>query len=715
MARPMLPPGHPDGDMNSKKATGKRVSAEGEIPEKPRAGFGRKLVQSLNPNDRPWATSPNGYRLVVPRSTTHFKWLLDQMHIRTKEGWENVRLMTWTGNDDDEESQMNIETEPGTVVVVVVPAHQFTPELADRLSHAASVHGQRKIKVHRMKRSSLAGRIESEMSELQKGLFTDDAALELLEGSTVHYVEWACVIMCNGSNKGCTNRARELRCNGSLVLDENAKFPQDEVQQKMDSGEQKIVICVAGAPPSVMNFVRRGRALGHYCDPMGAPAREEDDGASVLVTDLMTLRLHLTGAIAAHSTANLNDVTSRPLWSEDVDNEANEGLACGFYERPMACAADVEMSFQEVLDWNGSYQLSMHGIAAGAVISYESMKSELDSMLANRHLAMNDSDTEIWVSIQRFIWLAMTSVFPTTVRGGLGKKLRYMGSHFRWLVWAMPSGAMSVLPIVTAVLCAACIAFAWTDFNFEVSDQLTMWWSMFGLVGLTVATYTVGELVLYTFYATTSARIALDRITLEEILRVRSVRVLSWIGVFTMIRVHSTGVASAIFGAALLGLGVLSTQVFQVDHVDPDRIRVSAAPMCLILGLGYAVSLVLATWLASSLRLSCISNAGARRALYLLNDDLAFVNALAGSPLLRTLDGMCDATPDELRAALAPRNVQFGASKVVRPAASMAVLNADVEMIDRAAALDVLAKSCVGHLVLDLDMRVGRADHGMYA
>ncbi|KAI8903660.1 hypothetical protein DFJ77DRAFT_550106 [Powellomyces hirtus] len=704
-----------------------------EKPQKHRPGLGRKVVESLNPKDRPWATSPNGWRLVVPRSTSHFRSLLDRARITPKEGWEKVCIAQWSGEegfDDEEKNQKHPDAEPGTTLIVAVPAYQFTPELAERLSSSSNAGGpsseqgqqrKRTSMVHRIKRSSLSGRIESEMSELQRGLFTDESALKLLSGVDVHYIEWACVIMCNGANAGCLRRDRQLRCNGTLVLDEDAKFPGEEVKKKMEAGEKTIAICVAGAPTSVMNFVRRGRALGHECDPMGAPKRDQD-AASVLVTDLMTLRLHLTGLIAANSTANLNEVAPPPppmpmrTTEDGADGAAAEEgeTACGFYDKPVTCPADVEMSFQEAVDWSGSYQLAMHGIAAGAVISFESMKSELNSMLAHRHLASNDSDTEKWVSMHHFIWWAMSSVFPTTVKGGMNKLL-YTKAHLGWLGWAMPEGSMTVLPAVTAILCAACVAFAVTDFNFEVTDQLTMWWSMFGLIGLTVATYTVGQLVLFTFYATTAARLALDRTTLAEILRVRSVRVLSWVGVFTMMRVHSTGVASALFGAGLLGLGVLSTQVFQVDHVGGDRIRVSAAPMCFILGAGYGTSLILATWLASSLRLSCISNAGARRALYLLSDDLAFVNALAGSPLLKTLDGMCDATPDELCAALAPRSVQFGASKVIRPADSMTELGADVERIDRAAAVDVLAKRYVGHLVLDLDERVGRADHGMYA
>ncbi|KAJ3161440.1 hypothetical protein HDU86_007222 [Geranomyces michiganensis] len=218
-----------------------------------------------------------------------------------------------------------------------------------------------------------------------------------------------------------------------------------------------------------------------------------------------------------------------------------------------------------------------------------------------------------------------------------------------------------------------------------------------------------------TFYATTAARLALDYTTLEEILRVRSVRVLSWIGVITMIRVHSTGVASALFGAGLLVLGVLSTQIFAVEHSGPGKIRVSAAPSCLIIGFGYGCSLFVALWFCSSLRLSCISTAGARRALYLLNDDLAFVNALAGSPLLAVVDGMSDATPAELRAALGPRVVQYGSSKVLRPADSLVELDSSAENITRARGVDMLARSQVGHLVLDLAERVGRAAHGVYA
>ncbi|KAJ3017964.1 hypothetical protein HKX48_003250 [Thoreauomyces humboldtii] len=606
--------------------------------KRPTSAHAIKLTARLvATKDSQWVRSPLGYRLVVPRNATHARTVFERAKVTFGKGWDDVEIVRLDGTERDG-GWIGVQPRSGKTIVVVVPVWEYSTDLASRLTDLEKEGKGRTspevrhldpvvpVMVHRLVRETVAGGIESSLSPLQRGIFTDVNALKLVRRARVHYVEWAGVVMCDGRGQGCSKVGSELRCNGTLVLDEHAAFPSAEVKTRTEAREKRITVCVAGAPRSVMGFVRRGRALGHECQPLGAPEVESPDGSpSVLVTDLMTLRLQVMGYDDREGGSPGGNNTN--LVAEDMsggeENEQENGISCAFYDRAVTCPADVEMSFQEVLDWSGCYNLTRHGIVNGTVISFESMKSELDSMLANRHLAI--------------------------------------------------------------------------------------------LVGLTVATYTIGDLVLMTFYATTAARLALDCITLDEILRVRSVRVLSWVGVMTMLRVHNTGVASALFGSGLLALGLLSTQVFQVTHSGPGRITVSAASSCLILGFGYGCSLILALWLASSLRLSCISNAGARRALYLLSDDLAFVNALAGSPLLRILDGMCDATPDELRAALGPRVVQYGSSKVLRPADSMKELNSDVEGIGRAGAVDILATSQVGHLVLDLDYRVGRADHGVYA
>ncbi|KAJ3161439.1 hypothetical protein HDU86_007221 [Geranomyces michiganensis] len=440
---------------------------------------------ALGPESQ-WNKAPLGYRLVLPRSKEHVEQILNRANSKASTGWQNVVVQSWNGESDEETGNAgaaNLAVAPieGAHLVVAIPAYLFTPELAERLYAEAKASARAdytgpKSMVHRLTRTSLVGRIESQISDLQRGLLTSSRTLRLIKSAQVHYVEWACAIMCNGSNAGCQSK-NGLRCHGCLVLDEDAKFPQGEIAQRVEARAQ--TICVAGAPPSVMAFVRRGRALGHECAPLGAPKAERDrEVPSVYVTDLMSLRLQLMLRQGAGNEFHLAGSVMRT--EECAEDEG--GADVGLFDRIQTCACDKEMSFQEILDWNGTYQLAMHAITNGSVISFESMKSELDSMLANRHLAANDSDTERWKSINDFIWLAITSLFATTVKGGFRAKVRYTMDHIGWLHWALPGGVSRLLPVATAILCAGCIAFDWLHVNFEVTDDLTMWWSMFSYV-----------------------------------------------------------------------------------------------------------------------------------------------------------------------------------------------------------------------------------------
>ncbi|KAI9106079.1 hypothetical protein DFS34DRAFT_45604 [Phlyctochytrium arcticum] len=644
----------------------------------PQRSMRRRLAQSMNPLDRPWAESQNGHRLILPVSMKHLQDAFRHAKVTPCSGWDELEIRTWDPAIDYAQSKVQ--------VIIPISAHVWTPELAEKLEAIPET------KLHRLNRQPLDGRIVTSLSKLQEHILTGDRD-DLLGAAQVHFVEWAAPVMCNDSDKGCISE-NSLRCHGVLVMDEQAEFPQKEVKTA-----ESTVICVAGGPASVSRFVRRGRALKNECYPMGCPHCPDKDAATVLVTDLMTLRLQYVVAAQAGS-SNV----------DELDPEESQA-SCGFVHAITTCAADSEMSYQEVLDWAGNFQLSQHGIKGGAVISYESIQDELNSMLANRHLATNDSDTEEWSSIGRFVILALFSLFPTVTK----RPFHYFYQHILWLNWAMPI-PMRILPVFTAALCGGTIAFAITDVHFTVSADTAMWWSAISLIGLTIATYSIGQLILYTFYATTAARLALDSTTIEELLHVRSVRVLSWMGVITMLRVHNTGLASAICGAGVLALGVLSTQVFQVEQLaGTGGISLSAAPTAFGIGAGYAVCLVVALWLASSLRLLCLSNAGARRALFLLYDDISLINAVASSPVLKILEGMCDSTSAELRAALGPRKVQYGSSKLIRPAKSMEILTSDVKKLSNEEALDKIASSQIGHLVLDLEDRVGRAEHGMYS
>ncbi|KAI8593442.1 hypothetical protein BDZ88DRAFT_503761 [Geranomyces variabilis] len=483
-----------------------------------------KLKRLALRREAEWNSAKLGHRLVLPRSKAHVEQILSRAKVAVASGWDNVVVQPWTGESDEETGDAGTKVVApinGAHAVVPIPAYLFTPDLADRLHDEAKASARNatgpKSLVHRLHRTSVAGGIECKISDLQHGLLTSSSTLKLVKSVQIHYVEWACAVMCNGSDSGCQSEGG-LRCHGCLVLDEDAKFPEQEIARRTAADEPSITFCVAGAPPSIMAFVRRGRALGHECAPLGAPeVGREREAPPVYVTDLMSWRLQLM-----MKQARGNPLTSAQLRAEDWTDDNGDGTTCGLFERIHPCPCDKEMSYQEILDWNGTFHLATHGISNGAVISFESMQSELDSMLANRHLARNDSDTERWKSINDFIWLAMTSLFATTVKGGWRAKFEYTIDHIKWLHWALPGGIARVLPVATAILCAGCIAFDWLNVNFEVTDGLTLWWSMFSLIGLTVATYTIGDLCLMTFYATTAARLALDYTTLEEILRAYS-------------------------------------------------------------------------------------------------------------------------------------------------------------------------------------------------
>lgn len=327
---------------------------------------------------------------------------------------------------------------------------------------------------------SVPGRVKSGLSNLQKGLLTGKAE-KLLRGAKIHYVEWATVIMCSGAHSGCKSNPMmgTLRCHGSLVLDENAKFPQREVEYHTDDGRECIV-CVAGGPHSVSAFVRKGRAVGHECFPMGSP--EGEGKGKCLVTDLMGLRLMFCGGREGivgdleQGSMSVREISESNSSIESEDQRSNETTAsCGLFDKISTCPADAEMSFQEVLDWNGNYQVTRHGTLAGAVVSHESMQADLNSMLANRHLATNDCDTEVWTSIFAFIWMAIWSIIPVVSR----RKFGYMRDHIRWLKWALP-GHLRILPAFVAILCGGCIAFSVTGASFEVAAQSAMWWSAIG-------------------------------------------------------------------------------------------------------------------------------------------------------------------------------------------------------------------------------------------
>ncbi|KAJ3177098.1 hypothetical protein HDU85_006024 [Gaertneriomyces sp. JEL0708] len=650
-------------------------------------GLLRSLNKSLHPNDRPWATTRDGCRLVLPRSADHFRRILRAAGFELTSGWDHVMVSLWQPGFIPPANQSGVH-------VVAVPAHLWTRELSDSLVAACNV------KVHRLVRKSMPGRVESSLSALQKGLFTGNAQT-LLERMPIHYVEWAAVVMCNGTHERCFGFKDVVRCHGTLVLSEHAEFPQQEVECHTDTGTQAL-ICIAGPPPSVPAFVRRGRALGNVCYPKGSPAAK--DLAVCLVTSLMDLRLELCSSVPW-------DIEHAIEWDvTNMERDDDISVSCGFFENIRTCPADAELSFQEVLDWAGTYQVTRHGIKAGSVMSHESLQAEFDSMLVNRHLASNDSDTEEWKSIGAFVWQAAVSIFPTTAK----HKWKYVWDHLCWMRWALP-WRFRLLPVIVTILCGICIAFAATGVTFHVPTQTAMWWSAIGLVGLTAATYSVGNLILIIFYATTAARLALDYTSLDEVLHARSVKAASWLGLFGMMRVHNTGIASAVLTASILALGIVSTSIFRVEEIPEGGLKLSAAPTAFVLGIGYLSALILSLWLASSIRLLCMSTAGARRALYILEDDLAFVNAIASSPLEEILQGMCDATPAELRAALGPRHVQYGSSKVIMPTESMAILTAEVERIDKGDCVDILATRPVGHLVLDLEYRVGRAEHGIFA
>ncbi|KAJ3179849.1 hypothetical protein HDU87_002417 [Geranomyces variabilis] len=455
--------------------------------EEEKAQIAAKLKRLALGRETEWASSTLGHLLQFPRSKAHFEQILSRAKVPVATGWENVIVHPWTGEGDEETGDAATTTPAlidGGHVVVAIPAYLFTPDLADRLYDKAKAPARKtatgpKSMVHRLHRMSVAGGIECQLSDLQRGLLTSSSTLTTVKSAQTHYVEWACAIMCNGTDLGCQSKG-ELRCHGCLVLDEDAKFPEHEVAQRLAADQAAITFCVAGAPPSIMAFVRRGRALGHECAPLGAPeVGREREAPPVYVTDLMSWRLQLTMEHGRGHGMRTPPLASAEMRAEDCTDGNEIEATCGLFERIHTCPCDKEMSFQEILDWNGTFHLATHGISNGAVISFESMQAELDSMLANRHLARNDSDTERWKSINDFIWLATSSLFATTVKGGWRAKLGYTIDHIRWLHWALPGGIARLLPIATAILCAGCIAFDWLNVNFEVTDGLTMWWSMF--------------------------------------------------------------------------------------------------------------------------------------------------------------------------------------------------------------------------------------------